>query len=522
MKRLFITLLLVLFATLIVACNKDNDSDTPSTYDPRGLVDPRCTHLENLDEHWQPVWCDEFEEDGLPDSSRWGYDVGGGGWGNRELQYYTRANLNNAFIEDGVLHIRAIHESFMGNDYTSARLVTKYYGDWKYGRIQVSARMPSGVGTWPAIWMLPTDWVYGGWPHSGEIDIMEYVGYDPGVVHGTIHTGAFNHMQNSQIGFRRTVPTAETDFHVYEMIWEPARMQLFIDGDLFATFGFNPLMHPERATSELWPFDQRFHLILNLAVGGDWGGQRGVDPDAFPTAMEVEYVRVYQKDYAGLDQAPPSAPTQLIEQFVDHDRARLRWTHATDDVMVRHYNLYVDGVLVDTTTVNAHIFTDLSPGTRYVLEVEAEDFAGNTSERVALPVDTSPVRLATERVRAAVHDGFSGVRFETTEDQGGGLHVSGIDTDDWLDYWLEIPESGQYRVHYRVASAVDDAQVAINVMPQWLPRFTVDIPNTGSGQQFVTVSSETMFMSAGVHRIRIRALEGGFNLNWFEFERMIE
>ncbi|TVP95376.1 MAG: glycosyl hydrolase family protein [Acholeplasmatales bacterium] len=522
MKRCILTTLFALLAFLIVACDKGDNGAIPRDYDPRGLVDARCTHLENLDEHWQPVWCDEFDVDGLPDPTRWGYDVGGGGWGNRELQYYTRANLNNAFVEDGRLHIRAIRESFMGNDYTSARLVSKYYGDWLYGRIQVSARMPSGTGTWPAIWMLPTNRVYGNWPNSGEIDIMEYVGYDPGVVHGTIHTGAFNHMQNTQIGFRRTVPTAETAFHVYEMIWEPARIRLFIDGDLFATFGFNPLMHPERNTSDLWPFDQPFHLILNLAVGGDWGGQRGVDPDAFPTTLEIEYVRVYQKDYAGLDREAPSAPTQLIEQSVGHDRARLRWTHATDDVMVRHYNLYVDGTLVDTTTVNAHLFTGLTPGSTYVLEVEAEDFAGNTSSRVALPVDTAPVRLATERIRAAVHDGFSGVSFEATDDEGGGVHVSGFDEDDWIDYWLEVPESGQYRVHYRVASAVDGGQVAINVMPQWLPRFTVDVPNTGSGQQFTTVTSDPMQLSAGVHRIRIRALSGGFNLNWFEFERMVE
>lgn len=517
MRRFTLISLLSMVVFLVVACRQDADD-----YDRRGLVDPQCAHLENLDEHWQPVWCDEFDVDGLPDPSRWGYDVGGHGWGNNELQYYTEANINNAFIQDGRLHIQAVHESFGGSDYTSARLVSKYYGDWLYGRIQVSAKMPSGTGTWPAIWMLPTDWVYGGWPYSGEIDIMEYVGYDPGVVHGTIHTGALNHMLNTQVGFRKNVPTAETDFHVYEMIWEPAQIRLYIDGDQFATFGFNPHHHIDRPTQDLWPFDQRFHLILNLAVGGNWGGVRGVDPNAFPTAMEIEYVRVYQKDYASLDAAPPTPPSQLTEQFVTHDAARVYWTHGTDDVMIRHYNLYVDGTRVGQTTVNAHKFEGLTPGRRHVLEIEAEDFAGNKSSRVGLAVETEPYRLATERVDAAQYDAFSGIRLEPTQDVGGGEHVTDIASGDWIEYLLEIPESGSYRVHYRVASDIESGRLAIHFMPQALQRFVIDIPNTGSTQNFMTVTSDSMHVNAGFYRVRVRAINGGFNLNWLEFERLSE
>ena len=135
--------------------------------------------------------------------------------------------------------------------------------------------------------MLPTDWVYGGWPKSGEIDIMEYVGYDPGIVHGTVHTDAYNHMLGTQKGASKTVADAETAFHVYSITWYETKMDFFIDGTKYFTFFTG-------GTWQKWPFDQRFHLLLNIAVGGNWGGAQGVDDNIFPVRMEVDYVRVYQ------------------------------------------------------------------------------------------------------------------------------------------------------------------------------------------------------------------------------------
>ena len=381
MKKIILSLLLTI--TLILsACNSG-----PS-YDERGLVPEECQHLDNL-EAWQPVWCDEFDEDGLPSSDHWAYDVGGHGWGNRELQYYTERNLNNAFVEDGTLHIRAIKESYQGSDYTSARLVSKYYGDWEYGRIQVKAMLPSGRGTWPAIWMLPSEWRYGGWPDSGEIDIMEYVGYDPEVVHGTIHTAAYNHMHGTQLGFSLDVPTAETEFHIYEMIWEPGKIDLFIDGEPFAYFAFNPQANIGRENYEAWPFDQPFHLILNLAIGGDWGGQQGVDAEAFPTEMKVEYVRVYQKDYAGMSQSAPTKVGRIEMAASSHDSVRIHWEKATHDVMVHYYEIYLDGVLLGDTTLNAFNIDDLEAATSYEIGIVAVDFAGHRSEMATHNVQTA-------------------------------------------------------------------------------------------------------------------------------------
>jgi beta-glucanase (GH16 family) len=233
------------------------------------------------------VWSDEFDYTGLPDPARWGYDEGGHGWGNNELQYYTRNRTQNARVENGVLIIEALKEAYSGRDYTSARLVSRGKGDWLYGRIEVKAKLPKGRGTWSAIWMLPTDWAYGNWPSSGEIDIMEHVGYDIQKIYGTAHTEAYNHKLGTQKGGSFTGNDWETGFHVYAVEWDETTINFLVDNQKYYTF-------VNEGSWEKWPFDKRFHLILNLAIGGSWGAVQGVDDNIFPTRMEVDYVRVYQ------------------------------------------------------------------------------------------------------------------------------------------------------------------------------------------------------------------------------------
>ena len=519
MKQLFI--LLGLMSLVLVGC-VGNDEPDPHTYDPRGLVPDECAYLENIDD-WQPVWCDEFDVDGLPDPSRWGYDVGGGGWGNNELQFYTNANLNNVFIEDGVLHIQTLREQIGDREYSSARLVTKYRGDWLYGRIQVMARMPSGRGLWPAIWMLPTDWQYGNWPHSGEIDIMEYVGYDPGVVHGTIHTGAYNHMLGTQIGYQRNLPTVEDQFHLYEMIWEPNSIKLYIDGEQFATFGYNPdaPRNFNVSNSDAWPFDQRFHLILNVAVGGDWGGVMGVDNSIFPQAMEIEYVRVYQRDYAGLTEQPPNAPTALTLQRTNHESARIKWTHSVVDVMLSHYNIYVDGELYDKTTLNAINIEGLKPNTTHRIDIEAVDFKDQTSTKASINVTTDAVRSITSRIQAEEYDNALGIRVEETSDTIGSLNVTGIDSGDYLEYILEVEEAGTYRIQYRVASLEGGGQIRLFSRTRF-PHATTIVDATGGWQEWQTIASDSFSLSKGVFTFKVEATIGGFNLNYIEFVKVDE
>jgi beta-glucanase (GH16 family) len=234
-----------------------------------------------------PVWQDEFDRPGPPDPAKWSYDTGGKGWGNNELQHYTREKAN-AFVEDGVLTIVARRFKRAGQTtYTSARLASRGKGDFKYGRIEFRARLPVGRGTWGALWMLPTESRYGRWPRSGEIDIMEHVGYDPGNVHVTVHTQAYNHTVKTQRGSQTRVEDASTAFHKYRVDWTPDWIRGYIDDAPvfeFANEGTGP---------DAWPFDQPFHLLMNLAIGGNWGGAQGVDEAVFPAWMEVDYVRVY-------------------------------------------------------------------------------------------------------------------------------------------------------------------------------------------------------------------------------------
>lgn len=251
-------------------------------------------------QNWNLVWADEFDAPGLPDASKWSYDVGGGGYGNEELQYYTDARAENASVAGGVLTITARKENFGGNNYTSARMVTRGKGDWLYGKVEVRAKLPKGRGMWPAIWMLPTDWAYGNWPASGELDIMENVGFDSTSIHCNIHTQAYNHSIGTNKGNSIVLTDLWDSWHVYRMEWFADHVSYYVDDKHVFTF------NNEKTGSTTWPFDKRFHLILNIAIGGTWGGLQGVDDSRFPQTMQVDYVRVYQED--GTPPADPIAP----------------------------------------------------------------------------------------------------------------------------------------------------------------------------------------------------------------------
>ena len=236
------------------------------------------------------VWQDEFDRDGLPDPARWSYDVGGHGWGNREPQFYTERRPENARVEGGYLIIEARKEAWQGAPYTSARLVTRGKGDWTYGRIDVRAQLPRGRGSWPAIWMLATTSGRMTWPDDGEIDVMEHVGFDHGVVHASVHTKAYNHSIGTQKTARTTVPDVSEAFHVYSVDWDATHVRILIDDREYFRYD-----KPAKAGKAEWPFDAPFHLLLNVAVGGNWGGEKGIDEATLPYRMVVDYVRVYQR-----------------------------------------------------------------------------------------------------------------------------------------------------------------------------------------------------------------------------------
>ena len=238
---------------------------------------------------WKLKWSEEFNYKGLPDSSKWSYAEGGKGYGNNELQYYTKADTNNVIVKNGKLFITALKETRDKNNYTSARLNTKDKAEFMYGRIEISAKLPAGRGTWPAIWMLGKNRKEVSWPECGEIDIMEHVGYNPDSIHGTVHTKAYNHIKGTQKGKAIFIENPYTEFNTYAIEWTPEKIDFLVNNVVYNH------IENEHLSSAEWPFDQPFYLILNLAVGGNWGGKMGVDDTVFPATMEVDYIRVFEK-----------------------------------------------------------------------------------------------------------------------------------------------------------------------------------------------------------------------------------
>ncbi|WP_322963623.1 glycoside hydrolase family 16 protein [Sphingomonas fuzhouensis] len=240
----------------------------------------------------RPTFGDEFTR--TIDKGRWRWDTGQNktGWPNHELQYYAGPDRPNARIEKGALVIEARAEALRGEPdwggqrYSSAKLVTqKPLG---YGFYEVRAQLPCGRGMWPAIWLLPMDGAR--WPDGGEIDIMEMVGWNPDVIHATVHSAAYNHRLKTQRGAEKRVAGACTAYHRYQLDWTPQAITIGVDGRAYMR-----VLNDRPGGAAAWPFTRPYSLILNLAVGGDWGGQKGVDDAALPQAMKVDYVRYWQR-----------------------------------------------------------------------------------------------------------------------------------------------------------------------------------------------------------------------------------
>jgi len=279
---------ILILLTLVLSCSEKQKKEKQTT---------------EIKKDYTLVWEDEFEYTGKPDSTKWTYEYGF--IRANEKQYYTDS-LNNARVENGNLIIEARKEKIKNEtppfferpayvdriqfaDYTSASLTTRGIVDWQYAKIEIKAKLPKGRGTWPAFWMLGRNWGKTAWPECGEIDIMEHVGYDPGIVHGTIHTKAYNHVLKTQKGKTIPVDNFFDEYHIYAIEWTPEKIDFLIDGKVY-----NHIENEHKTIAE-WPFDQNFHLKLNVAIGGGWGGQKGIDDSIFPQQMVIDYVRVYQK-----------------------------------------------------------------------------------------------------------------------------------------------------------------------------------------------------------------------------------
>jgi len=400
---------------------------------------------------WNLVWSDEFDGAAI-DTGKWTHEVNAWGGGNNELQYYT-ARPENSFLRNGSLVIRAIKETYTGpegtREYTSARMNSKYKGDWLYGRVEARARVPGGQGLWPAIWMMPTDSVYGGWAASGEIDIMEHRGDIPDRIYGTLHYGG-EWPNNTNSGDIYEGPDFTQDFHEYTMEWEPGVFRWYIDGALYQT---QTSWWSANGTFPA-PFDQRFHLILNLAVGGGFLPDPPPDADYFPREFEIDYVRVYQR--ATLQEPFGGSPVLL-------------------------------------------------PG-----RVEAEDFDLGGPE-IAYH-DEEPSNLGGQYREP------EGVDIEATTDAGGGYNVGWIRTGEWMEYMVHVDQAGRCRFDARLAALDQTGRFRLRLLSGTadVDLGAVQFPPTGGWQNWTTVQAGEAVVQPGDYVLRFEAESLDFNVNYFD------
>jgi beta-glucanase (GH16 family) len=226
------------------------------------------------------IWADEFNVNGAPDTTKWAYDIGTGdwGWGNNESQYYTN-RADNVKVENGVLKITSLKEVYLGSNYTSARINTQGKFSFKYGKVEIKAKLPTGGGTWPALWMLGSDINSVGWPQCGEIDIMEHVGNSQNKIHSTLHYPNFFGANGPSKSL--TISSVSSEFHIYTLDWRADAIKFYVDGTLYNTF----------TNSASLPFNKDFFIIINSAMGGNFAG--AIDPGFDFATFEIDYIRVY-------------------------------------------------------------------------------------------------------------------------------------------------------------------------------------------------------------------------------------
>ena len=492
-------------------------------------------------QNWNLVWADEFDVDGLVDPSRWTYQVGGGGWGNEELQYYTEARSENVRVEHGRLVIEARNEPFNGASYTSGRIRTIGLGDWLYGRVEVRAKLPAGRGTWPAIWMLASDSPYGSWPEMGEIDIMEAVGHEPGRTNSAVHTGGLNHRLGNNPSASLSVPTSATEFHTYAVDWTPTRITTYVDDTISLIFERNG------GDWQRWPFDNAFHLLLNVAIGGTWGGVQGVDPNAFPTTMEVDYVRVYE-DLDGPPRVSFSVATDDTLRLAPGASFSVEARAEDPGSTIESLGIFQqDGQLISARDVSVMTnLDDLYPGC-YSLHAVAMDEDGWEGRSDTLHVHVgdacgqAPYLMTPHpipgRIQVEYYDiGGAGIAYQDLTlnntggairvseavdigpslDAGGGYRVENVTRREWMEYTVSVAQSGTYRMLARVASLYNgDFMLSVDGEDVAEP---LTYGSTGSESFYRNAILDGIHLDAGVRTLRVSFDGIGTLLNWLEFQ----
>lgn len=507
---------------------------------------------QTLAQRYELVWSDEFDGETL-DQTKWSYQYATGGsegltrWGNGELQYYTDRQ-QNVSVNNGTLKITALKEAFASEQYTSGRIRSRLKGDWKCGIFRVRAKIPRGDGLWPAIWMLPTDLVYGGWPKSGEIDIMEAQGDQTDKVYGTIHYG-YNSPNNASNGgsLTKSGTIFADEFHEFMLVWTEKRIAFYVDDQLF--YETSNWFSPNGAYPA--PFDQRFHLLLNLAVGGNFGGPPTANT-SFPQSLEVDYVRVYQD----VNKAPEVTATNLggEQELEAGSTLELPVSIVDTDGEVTSVSWYINGVKFKDETINesgayALNWPVVMSGCYDVYVVSRDNENGKDSTKVASiktsascdvqPYWDEPVVLPA--VIPAVNynrGGQSKAYYELTPlSNSGGIEVfrfqEAVDTrlfreneyivsdaqsGEWLTYTITVPETADYNITAQI-NRIDSRTKLILFVDEVQRGEYIRFPANGeSGTSNRTVSAVNL--TAGEHTIRFLVDLAPTELLSFNFEKV--
>jgi beta-glucanase (GH16 family) len=472
------------------------------------LIELTINELKAQKNDFELVWSDEFDKSGLPDSTKWSYDVGGHGWGNDELEYYTYKRPENARIENGQLIIEARKEDYKGKDYTSARLIAKGNGDWLYGRIEVRAKLPHGRGTWPAAWMLSNDWTYGAWPESGEIDIMEHVGHDLGVNHVSCHSLDYQWKKGTQKTASIFLKSIDSTFYTYTLEWRPDRISAFVDDSLYF------ILKKEPGGWTKWPFDKPFCIILNVAIGGAWAATNGIDESVFPQELVVDYVRVY-KYRSGKDNELPTAPVNL-KANTSTNRITLLWDPGYDNYGVKNYKILCNDKLVGTSVRNDFEIDDLKPNNKYPFKVLAVDWSGNESPALEGKFTTkkSADQDVPGLIQAEDYITQSGVYNERTNDTLGGIDVCWIEPGDWLNYSIDVDKARDYVIDFRSTTERVDGLIEVyNSFGKLVS--SAPIVNTHGWQTWRLFHSSKFRLEKGKQILRLKGAGDRISLNWF-------
>lgn len=456
------------------------------------------------------IFADEFNGTGKPDITKWTIDPRPKGWINGEQQVYTDSSYDNARLRNGNLVItgRKDYPNYNTTEpWSSGRVITQNKVDFKYGKVEVRARLPRARGSWPAIWLMPTTSAYGDWPKSGELDVMEHVGNNFGTVLSTVHTQNNNWMNGSHTSASKVIPNVDSVFHVYAMEWNEDSIRFTYDGVKCYTY-----LNPKTDWKD-WPFDQKFHIILNVAIGGGMGG--AITEADWPDSMLVDYVHVYQQGIGTpvLDSITLSPANRAFISGKTY-----QYTSKVFDQ--NDFPLAVTPVYSITGAGNSitsgGLATVVTPGTITATAIYNGDTLRATANATIRPANYKPVPA---RIEAEAFDYSNTCCTEPAQDTSGVLNVSYIANTTFLEYDIQTPWAGSYRLQLR--AAVNTASTVRVLLDDSLYT-TLQLPASGGWQTWKTVTTAPLQLPGGKHTLTLQSATSGWNFNWLKVIRATE